>query len=190
VAGLEDQRERRHEGVVAVEHRRRISAFAGPVRDQRGGADIGPAGGRGPDVAQFRAAALANPGYDSHNVLTVRVALSDQQYATPEKQTAFFERVVREAQSLPGVMSVSAVDDLPASDNMHGSALRFPDRPDPRPEDLKMVLRNSVMSGYFATMRIPLVRGRYLNETDTAEFAARGGDRRVDGESKTGPART
>jgi putative ABC transport system permease protein len=124
--------------------------------------------GAGLMLRSFARLRSADPGYDPHNVLTVRVALSDQQYTTPEKQVAFFERVAREAQSLPGVVNVSAVDELPASDNMHGSGLRFPDRPEPRTEDVKVVLRNSVMSGYFATMRIPLVRGRYLNETDTA----------------------
>jgi putative ABC transport system permease protein len=32
---------------------------------------------------------------------------------------------------------------------------------------VKVVLRNSVMNGYFATMRIPLIRGRYLNDEDS-----------------------
>jgi putative ABC transport system permease protein len=123
--------------------------------------------GAGLMLRSFVQLQTANPGYGSHNVLTVRVALSDQQYAIPEKQLAFFERVVREAQSLPGVVSASAVDDLPASDDLHGSGLFFADRPAPRPEDVKVVLRNSVMSGYFSTMRIPLIRGRYLNEADS-----------------------
>jgi len=122
--------------------------------------------GAGLMLRSFARLRSANPGYDPHNVLTVRVALSDQQYAAPETQTAFFERVVREARSLPGVLNVSAVDDLPGSDNLHGSALRFPDRPEPHTEDLRMVLRNSVTGDYFATMRIPLLRGRYLNERD------------------------
>ena len=123
--------------------------------------------GAGLMLRSFTQLQNANPGFDSHNVLTVRVALSDQQYATPEKQLAFFERVVREAQSLPGVVSASAVDDLPASDDLHGSGLFFPDRPAPRPEDVKVVLRDSAMSGYFSTMRIPLIRGRYLNDADS-----------------------
>lgn len=111
--------------------------------------------GAGLMLRSFQQLRAANPGFDSHNVLTVRVALSDQQYATPEKQLAFFERVVREAQSLPGVSGASAVDDLPASDDMHGNGIFFPDRPEPRPEDVKVVLHNSAMPGYFAAMRIP-----------------------------------
>jgi putative ABC transport system permease protein len=113
--------------------------------------------------AQMRA---AKPGYDPHNVLTVRVALSDQQYATPEKQVAFFDRVLRESQSLPGVISAAAVDELPGSDDIHGSGLFFPDR-EQRSEDVKVVLRDSVTADYFATMRIKLIRGRYLNEADS-----------------------
>jgi putative ABC transport system permease protein len=123
--------------------------------------------GAGLMLRSFAQLRSANPGFDSHNVLTVRVALSDQQYATPEKQIAFFERVVHDAQSVPGVASASAVDDLPASDNLHGSGLFFPDRPDPRPEDVKIVIRDSVMTGYFATMRIPLLSGRYFNDADS-----------------------
>ncbi len=127
--------------------------------------------GAGLMLRSFAQLRSANPGFDPHNVLTVRVALSDQQYATPGKQIAFFEQVVRQAQSLPGVVSASAVDDLPASDSLHGSGLLFPDRPPPRPEDIKIVLRDSVLSGYFATMRIPLIRGRYLKETDSTTSA-------------------
>ena len=127
--------------------------------------------GAGLMVRSFARLRSANPGYDSHNVLTVRVALSNQQYATPDKQIDFFERVVREAQSLPGVVSAAAVDALPASDNMYGAGLFFPDRPEPRPEDIKMVLHDSVTSGYFSAMRIPLIRGRCLNETDSKSSA-------------------
>jgi predicted permease len=122
--------------------------------------------GAGLMLRSFALLRSANPGYDSHGVLTVSVALSEQQYATPEKQLAFFDRVLRESQSLPGVTSAAAVDDLPGSDNMHGAGLFLPDR-EQRVEDVKVVLHDSVTPGYFATMRIPLIRGRYLDETDT-----------------------
>ncbi len=124
--------------------------------------------GAGLMIRSFQQLRTANPGFDSHNVLTVRIALSDQQYATPEKQAAFFRQVLRQAQTLPGVLSASAIDDLPASDSLHGSGLVLPDRPAPRPEDVKIVLRSSVMNNYFAAMRIPLLRGRAIDETDTA----------------------
>ena len=127
--------------------------------------------GAGLMLRSFERLRKDNPGFDPHNLLTVRIALSDRQYATPEKQTAFFERVMLQARSLPGVVGVSAADDLPANDDIHGSGLYFPDRPDPRPEDVRIVMRNSVTDGYFTTMRIPLIRGRYIDATDTANSA-------------------
>jgi len=123
--------------------------------------------GAGLMLRSFAHLRSTSPGYDVTNVLTMRVALSDQQYATPERQVAFFERVAREASALPGVATASAIQDLPGSDNLHGSGLLRPDRPDPRPEDIRVELTDCVMPGYFDALRIPLVRGRYLNETDT-----------------------
>jgi len=124
--------------------------------------------GAGLMLRSFAQVRYSSPGFDPRNVLTVRVALSDKQYATPQKQVAFFERVVREARALPGVVGASAVDDLPASDNLHGTGIFPTDRPAPRPEEVKVVLRDSVMPGYFQAMRIPLLRGRYLDQTDSA----------------------
>ena len=124
--------------------------------------------GAGLMLRSFARLRSANPGYDVNNVLTMRVALSDQQYAAPDKQVAFFDRALREAGALPGVAVASAIQDLPGSDNMHGSGLLRPDRPNPRPEDVHIELTDCVMPGYFDAMRIPLVHGRYLNETDTA----------------------
>jgi len=123
--------------------------------------------GAGLMLRSFAGLRSANPGYDVRNVLTGRVALSDRQYTAPDKQAAFFDRAVREASSLPGVATASAIDDLPGSDNIHGRGLFRPDRPDPRPEDVRIELLDNVMPGYFDAMRIPLIRGRYLNESDT-----------------------
>jgi len=55
VAGLEDERERRHEGRVAVFDWRRTAAFARRVCSERSGADVGVAGRRGSNAAKFRA---------------------------------------------------------------------------------------------------------------------------------------
>src|SRR6185369_4680852 len=37
----------------------------------------------------------ANPGYDPHGVLTLRVALSERQYADPARQAAFFDGAIQ-----------------------------------------------------------------------------------------------
>ncbi len=113
----------------------------------------------------------ADPGYNPSGALTMRIALSSSQYAAPEKQVAFFEEVVARARPLPGVRSVSAIDSLPTGDEIHASGLRFPDRPEPRQEDIPIVFRSDTMPGYFDAMQIPLRQGRDFSSSDLPQSA-------------------
>ena len=108
----------------------------------------------------------AYPGYQAENLLTLKVALADQQYSKPQQQSAFFAQVLERARGLAGVNAIGAIDDLPGSDSLHGTGLHFPDRPEPRPGEVPIVLWNSVSSDYFRAMQIPLLRGRYLTDAD------------------------
>jgi putative ABC transport system permease protein len=108
----------------------------------------------------------AYPGYDTRGVLTMKVALPLRQYRAGDRQSAFFARVIEQSAAVPGLRAIGAIDDLPTSDNLHGTGLTFPDRPEPRSEDIPLVLRNSVIGDYFHAMRVPLLRGRYLNDAD------------------------
>jgi len=122
--------------------------------------------GAGLMLQTFLRMRAAYPGYDPRGVITMRVALADRQYATPEKQAVFFQEVLRRVGALPGVGLAGACDELPSSDGVHGSGLRFADRPEPKPNDLPIVLRDPVTPDYFRALRIPLVRGRYFLESD------------------------
>jgi len=110
----------------------------------------------------------APPGYNAHGVLTARVVLSDRQYPTPQKQVAYFDEVVRRIGQAPGVRAVSATNELPTSDELHGRGLRFPGRPEPKPDDVPIVLVNSVMPGYFRAMQVPILHGRDFSDSDRA----------------------
>lgn len=108
----------------------------------------------------------ASPGYDAERTLTMRIALSSTQYASPEREVAFFDRVVEDAAALPGVTAVSATQELPLSDSLHGGGLILASRPDVRLEDIPIVLHTAVLPGYFRAMKIPLVAGRAFTDRD------------------------
>ena len=112
---------------------------------------------------RLRAAKL---GYNPQGVVTMQVALSDQKYATPQKQAAFFDQVIDRVRALPGVRMAGASDQLPVSDDLHGAGMYLADKPEPRPEDVPVVLRTTVTPDYLRAMEIPLISGRYLEERD------------------------
>jgi len=123
--------------------------------------------GAGLMIRTFLRLRAAYPGYQAANVMTMKIALSEQQYSEAQKQSAFVAEVLSRVRALPGVKNAAAIDDLPGSDSIHGTGLQFPDRPQPRHGEEPVVFVNTVSGGYFETMQIPLLRGRYLNDGDT-----------------------
>jgi putative ABC transport system permease protein len=108
----------------------------------------------------------ANLGYNPHGVLTMRIALPEQRYGAPEKQAAFFDDLLARTRALPGVSSAAASDQPPASEYLLGAGLYLANAPDPKPEDVPVVLKTTVTRDYLRTLEIPLYRGRYLDERD------------------------
>ena len=109
----------------------------------------------------------AYPGFDSHNVLSLRLSLPAIKYPRPESITAFFRRVVERLNQVPEVESVATTYSLP----MSTVALAWePITVDGYVENgaQELIISNVriVSPDYFKTMRIPLVRGRYFDEHD------------------------
>ncbi|HET9402843.1 MAG TPA: ABC transporter permease [Candidatus Acidoferrales bacterium] len=102
-------------------------------------------------------------GFDPHHVLTVSVPLP-RSYDTAAKQIAFYDEFARKLAAVPGVQNVAYINGLPLS---QGDILfSIEGRQDA--ENAKGDARARRASpGYFDAMRIPLVQGRLLAETDS-----------------------
>jgi putative ABC transport system permease protein len=126
--------------------------------------------GAGLLIRSFLRVQGTNRGFDSRNVLLLQIDLP-RSYSNQEKRTAFFTEAARRIRALPGVAAVGAIRDF----FIH----RQPDyrvvvegQPPQRPEDVAPPLtEDQVMPGYFEAMRIPLLRGRLLQESDLAPDA-------------------
>ena len=107
-----------------------------------------------------------NPGFNAENLLTMNIALPSSKY--PEKQSwvAFYDRVVRGVESLPGVRSAGVTSVLPLSSNFDGRGLAVEDHPKPRGEEISVDLYVAT-PGYLRAMEIPLMKGRALDDRDT-----------------------
>jgi putative ABC transport system permease protein len=107
-------------------------------------------------------------GFDPDHVLTARVTLPSARYEKPSQQSAFFEGLVRELRTLPGVESAGAIDWLPLSGLRSATRFWLEDRPAPTPSQRPGTDVRAVEPGYFQAMGIRLLDGRLLGDRDAA----------------------
>lgn len=109
-----------------------------------------------------------DPGFTADNVLTLRTTLPLPKYESTARRTQFYDRVLHEVHALPGVQSAAYITGLPMV--QRGGIW-------PVSITGEEVLRNKsntvsvrfITPRYFATLGIPMRRGRDVTETDSRE---------------------
>jgi putative ABC transport system permease protein len=122
--------------------------------------------GAGLMVKGFRNMANEEMGFDRSRVLTFRIALAESKYATPDRVRVFYEQLVRRLQSLPGVESAAAVRMVPGGWGWHSTAYTAEGQPPPAPGELRSTRDQSVTPDFFRTLRVPLMKGRFISPQD------------------------
>ncbi len=110
-------------------------------------------------------------GFNPKNVLAAGVWLPAGDYPDAEERVVFFESLVEEVEALPGVRSAGFVNRLPIK---HRSGNIYLYTPDQGADDRQASFSRSadfryVTPGYLQTMGIPLLAGRDIAATDSAE---------------------
>jgi predicted permease len=107
-----------------------------------------------------------NPGFRPQGVMTAALALPESKYDKPEKQFVFFQTVLEHLANSPGVTAAGAGYPLPFSGGGSTASFGIEDRPaalgDPGPHGAIRF----VSPGYFSTLGIPLLKGRYFTDQD------------------------
>ncbi len=107
-------------------------------------------------------------GFLSDNLLTFRVSLPETKYPTLEQQVRFFKEATDRIDAVPGIRSAGLVRCLPMTGPCWDSIYVLSDRPLPPPNEVPDFDSNMVSADYFKTMGIPLIKGRFIDEHDTA----------------------
>jgi putative ABC transport system permease protein len=110
-----------------------------------------------------------DPGFDPQHVLTMEVAAGGTAYPTSASRANFFTQLRPRLEALPGVQSASLINHIPISGDVWTFGIVVADRPAPPPGQQPTAAYRVVQPGYFATMKIPLVRGRDFTEHDSAD---------------------
>ena len=110
-----------------------------------------------------------SPGFEAAGVLTMQVDTYGQRYEDAEASHRFFSQARDAVRQVPGVTAAAFTSQLPLSgeSDIYGAHFESDD-----PQTGYPVYRYSVTPGYLETLRIPLRKGRLLNEGDSSDAPA------------------
>ncbi len=124
--------------------------------------------GAGLLIKSFARLQGVDPGFEPDHLLTFNLALPPARYPSDTAQIAFFDQALPALAAVPGVRGVGATSVMPFSGGWTTGSFEIegyqppPKQPNPW-GDIRVV-----SPGYFETLRIPLRRGRLLNDQDRA----------------------
>jgi predicted permease len=117
-------------------------------------------------IRTFIALRMVNPGFDSHNVLTMEMALTGPRY----ENTAGVARLIQDGRerllAIPGIQEASVTNSMPL---VGGFGLPFiiVGKPLNGPSTGGAEWK-AVSPGYFGSFKIPILRGRDFTQSDVA----------------------
>ncbi|MBV8819511.1 MAG: ABC transporter permease, partial [Acidobacteriaceae bacterium] len=122
-------------------------------------------------IRSFVGLKSVDPGFDAHNLLTLKLSLAGKRYETSAAEENFTRQVTQRLQALPGVQSAAMMLLLPAEGSI----------------DLPFVIEGRTLKGgekfhgdenygaitprYFDVFKVRLLRGRSFTEADSGHAA-------------------
>jgi putative ABC transport system permease protein len=108
------------------------------------------------------------PGMHPETALTFRIALPRSRYPAPPDIVEFQRRALASLASIPGVISVATVTDVPYGGSSAGTDFTIEARPPQSPAEQPNAQLQSISPNYFRVAHIPVVAGREFTELDGA----------------------
>lgn len=104
------------------------------------------------------------PGFNAHHVLTMEINLPRLRYSADESRVRLLSAVLDHLRRVPGIQAASGCTLLPFGWDDLANTFEIVGRPKPRVEPYANL--NQVFPDFFATLQIPLLRGRNFTEAD------------------------
>jgi len=106
-----------------------------------------------------------NPGFSVERVLAADISLPPQSYSQVPAREHFYEQVLTDLRTLPGVQSAGWVTILPLEGQGSVTGISLPGEQSSSTEHMHANFR-AVSPDYFSAMAIPLIEGRYFTQSD------------------------
>ena len=110
-----------------------------------------------------------DPGFNSTNLLTMKLVLPPAKYKDDQARAAFYSELLNRIRVLPGVESVAAVNYLPLGGSNSSDIFLIEGLPEPPPGQEFIGRYRVCTPDYFQTMGIPILKGRAFTEQDKVD---------------------
>ncbi len=117
--------------------------------------------GAGLLIRSFWRLQQVDTGFRTEQLLTMRLFPPESTYPNDLRAATFYEDLLQRVGSLPGVKDAAAASGVPIGGRNAGTAMQTEGRPGSRGAQFRVV-----SPGYFRTLGIRLVRGRFLGDSD------------------------
>jgi predicted permease len=123
-------------------------------------------------LASFRQLLAVDPGFHTRGILTATTGLPRSRYRSEAQMTDFMSRALAAIRRASGVSAAGATNTIPFGSS-HSDSVIFAEGYVMKPGESIISPRRAVVTpGYFETMGIGLVKGRYFEERDDANAPA------------------
>ena len=106
-------------------------------------------------------------GFDKRQVMTASLTLAERPYADQERRRQFVSSVLDRLRDMPAVESLGAVSFLPYGGASSNRPV-YPEGVELTEAEVRRADLQRATPGYFETMKIPVLEGRGLNDSDRA----------------------
>jgi putative ABC transport system permease protein len=116
-------------------------------------------------IKSFYEVAKVDLGFNPQRVLSFQINPPVSRYKEPAMQSALYKLAVEKLSQLPGMESISAISGLPLTSQGEVNNLEA-DGQSPLVGERLLVEEESILPGFFRTMRLPLLQGRDFTDAD------------------------
>jgi putative ABC transport system permease protein len=109
-----------------------------------------------------------DPGFDTENILTVRLTLLGPEYSEDAQRRAFYASLVERISAAPGVTGAGAVTNLPLTGSLGDLNFHIEGRPEREGDVSPRLDWQAITPGYFEAIGMRMVRGRGITLQDDA----------------------
>jgi predicted permease len=113
--------------------------------------------------------ASVDAGFDRARLVTFQMSVAFIDYPQPGPRVQMYQRLLDKIRAIPGVQAASAMSGLPPFRQVNANTTDIGNYVAPPEGPAELVdYYQSVMTNYFETMGIPIVKGRAFEPTDTS----------------------